>query len=219
MKESPILFSAPMVRAILDGRKTQTRRILRTDAPHVYCISDGVTAEWGPADEDGDPIDAPPFRCPYGATGDRLWVRETWAVVDDHHDTVSLEAALDSARKGCPWAGIIYKAGHGGGAYDEDHRVGGCWRPSIHMPRWASRLTLEVTDVRVERLQSITERDARAEGMERSVDGRWLEPGPDGPTLSTARDAFAKLWDSINGEHAAWASDPWVWAISFRRVP
>lgn len=203
MKERPILFSAPMVRAILDGAKTQTRRVVKLGAPPRGCRpwrlqgNDNIRFPVFVADADapGDFGAAGSIKCPYGVPGDRLWVRETW-----YGDTLD---------------GVVYRA-------DIDQLDEGQWRPSIFMPRWASRITLEITDVRVQRLQDISEEDARAEGCT----GRDPEPADEGGTIyawkgrSAAPDArahFAALWDSINGD-GAWAANPWVWALTFKKV-
>lgn len=194
MKEHPILFSGPMVRAILDGRKTKTRRVVRGalgafwDHPaYTARVVDGAV-RWS---HDGEDVGAgsPMPRCPYGPPGDRLWVRETFCLRDPEHH---------------PERGYWYAA-----TDDVDNPR---WTPSIHMPRRASRLTLEVTAVRVERLQAISEADAQAEGVAyadaaaRLVEsGMWCE-------------GFAELWDSINGDLASWASNPWVWVVEFKRI-
>jgi hypothetical protein len=187
-----MIFSGPMVRAILEGRKTQTRRVVKS--PGLPRSSDN---QWR------DHIRRK-SRCPYGVPGDRLWVRES------HGQDVRGE--------------VIYRADD----QTERAREQGCeqgwvsqplWRSPIHMPRWASRLTLEVVSVRVERLQEISERDARAEGIERSVSGYWHNYAPDGPTHLYARDSFRTLWDSLNAARGdSWAANPWVWALEFRRV-
>src|SRR5262249_27378565 len=138
--------------------------------------------------------------CPYGGPGDRLWVRETWA--------------------GDDCCGYVYRADHPNadlkrGDLDDGDQSIRRWRPAIHMPHAASRITLDVLSVRVERLQQITEDDARAEGV--------LSPAElsvcklEGP-LPWGRDAFQRLWDAINGKRALWASNPWVWCIEFRRL-
>lgn len=166
MKERPILFSAPMVKAILSGTKTQTRRIVKPQQfPLGTCVA-----------------------CPYGTVGDRLWVRETWLQVP---------------------AGIAFRA-DGGDHYGAGGKLK--WRPSIFMPRAASRITLEVTGVRVERLQGISEDDAEAEGVAAEphngscVDRRCFVK------------AYASLWDSLNAKRSPWSSNPWVWVLSFRRI-
>lgn len=186
-----ILFSGPMVRAILEGRKTQTRRI--------------ITPKWlgclDPSDSfDRDTVEK---RCPYGVPGDRLWVRETWASIRVFHDG-DVEA-VPAVQGQC---GIVFKASDPQADYHQDDR-GFVWRPSIFLPCWASRITLELTSVRVERLQEISNDDARAEGMTSTV----LRQGYD------ARAQFCQLWDSINGKRAPWESKPWVWVVGFRRAP
>lgn len=196
MKERPILFSAPMIRALLAGKKTQTRRVARRDtaAPVEESYEHWQDATWGSCATDGT---SSIIHCPYGATGDRLWVRETWA------DLSATGARPEVAyRASCDGDDMDVVVG------DVIQRIGiARWRPSIFMPRWASRLTLEVTGVRVERLQDISEADARAEGVE-TFTGR--------PT--DHRYAFGRLWDAINVERAPWSSNPWVWVVEFRRV-
>lgn len=198
MKERPILFSGPMVRAILDGRKTQTRRLVKhrqfSEEVHARAAHVGVRAA---LDE------LPTLPNVYGVPGDWLWVRETWAATD--------LTVWDRER-----ASLRYRATHDLGPLDG-------WRPSIHMPRWASRITLEVTGVRVERLQGISEEDARAEGIEPVGLHRWRnympepEAGSIGSRFATARDSFFSLWESINGTESL-AANPWVWVIEFRRA-
>lgn len=194
MSERGILFSAPMVRAILEGTKTQTRRV-------VTVRRGEVPGEFSPEIEDqmrGQHIDslaAVGIRCPF-SVGQRLWVRETW-------------------RKSEGGSGeIIYAAS----VSDYERREKGPWRPSIFMPRSASRIDLEVTEVRVQRVQEIGEPDAVSEGIACCVDGhRWYAPG--GKIRHNAPShAFHSLWDSINGKRAPWASNPFVWCLTFRRV-
>ena len=204
-RERPILFSGKMVRAILDGRKTQTRRVMRVgkDEPewasvHVDGSGDGWIG-WSPhAVSAAETLRFYPgaagFKCPYGRPGDRLWVRETFRV-----------SGHDECRKIADCAGsdhVHYKADK-----NEPPAVG-IWRPSIFMPRWASRIDLEILSVRAERLQDISEEDARAEGM--TLAGT--------PPFTTYRGAFAYGWDTINGKRAPWASNPWVWVVGFQRV-
>jgi len=197
MKERPILFSAPMVRAILEGRKTQTRRIVK---PQPRLAADGF---WYPDRREGRDYRhyanevhlrkglASDFSR-YGQPGDWLWVRESFRLRDPRR--------------------VIYRADTYSWEHDEIRAYGARpnFRPSIHMPRWASRITLEVTSVRVERLQDISEEDAREEGC------------PNPPTfegvLSNGRDWYRRLWDQINAKCAPWASNPWVWVISFKRL-
>lgn len=195
MSERPILFSAPMVRAILDGRKTQTRRALRNQPVELpdfnrgrlsIRIGGGKYRAWHP--------DMPGIPCPYGKPGDRLWVRETWALHDQGFDTAE--------ESGFP----IYQA-------DSPHTPKR-WRPSIHMPRELCRLRLEVVRVRVERLHALSRADAAAEGICYPDD----EPKPEWYHNSNwPEENFAGLWDAINGA-GAWAANPWVWVITFRRV-
>jgi hypothetical protein len=202
VRERPLLFSAPMVRAILEGRKTQTRRLIEPQPPE-WIDKFGYTAFTPPGHISGRgywkgvPGDEGPaekfFRCPHGAAGDRLWVRETWRCGNTG------VGKMDS---------VHYRA-------DADESPApGQWKPSIFMPRWASRITLEVTGVRVERLSDISEEDARAEGVELNPKAMYMGAA----TMAPRRFEFAKLWDSINGKRAAWASNPWLWVIAFRRV-
>lgn len=178
MKERPILFSGEMVRAILDGRKTQTRRVVKPPPPS----NSGGTSE----------IFALAKQCPYGQPGDWLWVRETWA-----------PAATEGYDKRDDGGLIWYRA--------TDERVCmGPWRPSIFMPRQVSRIMLEITDVRVERLQDITEEDAKAEGV-----AAWHDTA----NGTVYRPEFEMLWDSINGKRGyGWDMNPWIWVIEFKKV-
>jgi hypothetical protein len=191
MKERPILMSAPMVRAILAGTKTQTRRVVKP-APKL------VGGAWF-FYKRGLPVYVPNVSaaadsCPYGQPGDRLWVRESFR---------DARAAMLGR--------VLYRA-------DGENICG--WKPSIHMPRHLSRITLEVTAVRVERLQDISEADAQAEG----VTPKW-EPGCSGRLMDAlggfsfrpAASAYAELWEQINGP-GSWDANPWVWVIEFKRV-
>lgn len=225
MKERPILFSGPMVRALLDGSKTQTRRVVKpTGAHHIFQFrgkdeargADEPTGEWAWCSSAHVVSDH--IRCPYGKPGDRLWVRETWrGVVQINPPGKSTELGVARYVPDQQYCRRVeYQATHG---RDEDP-----WRPSIHMPRWASRITLEVTGVRVERLQDISEADAAAEGVEsvRNEGEYWKDY-----LRSTARcdemlclnacDSFWTLWDRINGD-GAWAANPWVWVVEFTRL-
>ncbi|HEY5657697.1 MAG TPA: hypothetical protein VIY27_07890 [Myxococcota bacterium] len=230
MTEHSILFSGPLVRALLDGSKTQTRRILKP-APVVIVDDrgDGVAREverwcvnhgqWlGSAHEEHLTR-----RCPYGVPGDQLWVRETWRVMDiiEHAREVQILYEANNTRR---WVK----------AQDTNTRTAAAWirhlqqseerrakktrrlhqkRPSIFMPRWASRLTLDVTNVRIERVQAISEEDARAEGVLGVACNRI---GPDFGKTQGRREGFQHLWDSINAKRAPWASNPWVWCIDFK---
>lgn len=220
MKERPILFSAPMVRAILDGRKTQTRRAAKIEAVDIVRLMnkaksldgyDEPSGEFGVCSTHSRVIDRH-ARCPYGVIGDRLWVREAWrAHGEDRHES------LASATSTCTGPeDVMFRAT----ASEADYAIHR-WRPGIHMPRWASRITLGVTEVRIQRLHEISEDDARAEGVERcdetgaywGAEGRGVMPG-NTSRFTHARDAFADLWRGINGP-GSWEANPWVWAISF----
>jgi hypothetical protein len=203
MTDRPILFSGPMVRALLDGRKTQTRRIVNPQPSGGSTILVGRYEPavvdrhgelqpgpevFGAYDEDGEWGCV----CPYGEPhGDRLWVRETWGTVKGNGIRVVYRADGDppiDAHHGTPIPGRMV------------------WTPSIHMPRIRSRITLAVTSVRVERLQEITEEDAKAEGVE------------SGASWSSHRNEFVLLWNAINGSRATWASNPHVWVVGFEVV-
>lgn len=225
MKEHPILFSGPMVRAILSGRKTQTRRVMLPQPPltadgDVRDSVDGV-GFYTPAkvDRRGEIYPGAEVfgcwgeewsrRCPYGAPGDRLWVREAWGGIFAHPETRHLLQASEVpavARTKDNNHGLFYAADDLGVDYT------GCLRPSIHMPRWASRLALEIVDVRVERLQDIDSRDIEEEGA-------MTLPEWTGPEAFTLQDLWIKLWDSINAARGfGWDANPWVWAVTFKRV-
>ncbi len=212
MKERPILFSGPMVRAILAGQKTVTRRIvterscgkaIRPPSSNVVGkVGDGVW-EWRPAHD--TTLGRLRLACPHGVPGDRLWVRETWA-----------QPFPGSAVVPQPF----YRADGPTEGYDTD----GPWRPSIFMPRALSRITLEILSVRAERLQDITEEDAKAEGV-RPFFETFSSFGRDQRITSGehAADAehragFAVLWDEINGDRALWITNPWVWRVEFKRA-
>lgn len=213
-KERPILFSAPMVRAILNDRKYQTRRIVKPQPPAScrYEINGNHNKAICLADDSVDvperPWFVPPYvdkaqcyvECPYGQPGDRLWVRETWAPM----------STFDPS----PETGAVYKA--------DDHPsqkvIPAKWKPSIHMPRWASRITLEVTGVTVERLRDISEADAFAEGIETSSNGVYFMDYTHGIANACKPEfSFMTLWESINGK-GSWDVNPWVWVVSFERV-
>lgn len=205
MTERPILFSGPLVRAILDGRKTVTRRVAKlTDAGYVK--EPRGHRLWHPGDPEAS------LGCPYGQPGDTLWVKENYHL-DCCHDPISpSDARMYEQRNIERRPHVMFAATPG---FDPDGMVPGRLRPSIHMPRWASHIDLEVVCVRIERLHGITTADVRAEGVD-------LGAGLGGmPSTSTdARFAFADLWDGINGKRpgASWADNPWVWRVEFRRV-
>lgn len=212
VRERPILFSAAMVRAILAGTKTQTRRIVKPQ-PERYETKNGWGLTWKD-NKCGGGSDWLVKYCPYGTVGDRLWVRETWA-----HDP-SPGANCDDHLCGLP-THVWYRAS----VSDEHasmHAGAARWRPSIHMPRWASRIELEIAAVRVERLRDISEGDADAEGFGGYFPARafpnhaWSQAALDGD--KSIPECFAELWDAINGKRAPWSSNPWVWVIDFRRT-
>lgn len=215
MKERPILFSGPMVRAILEGRKTQTRRVVKPQPElrwNCWLTDDASIEVCRNEHPKGDDCQREFFtRCPFGQPGDRLWVRETWSARTAHF----------CGEGGCECcdAYIKYEADGDERQFTEDeippewsYRRDRERRPSIHMPRWASRITLEITGVRVERLQEISEGDARAEGADPRTAG--VEQGE---PLKTHRTGFVQLWASINGIDS-WFANPWVWVVEFRRV-
>ena len=181
MKERPIIFNTEMVRAILDGRKTQTRRVMNPKPFHYDGMWMWNKCAWGAVSN----VPTPEVMCPYGIAGDRLWVRETFC----------------KTGKAKPIFNIEYKA-----SADHFHCK---WISPIHMPKWASRITLEIKNIRVEKIQDISEQDAKAEGVK--------------PLLPVAdvryKAAFQKLWDSINATRGfSWESNPWVWVIEFKKL-
>jgi hypothetical protein len=205
--ERPILFSVPMVRAILDGRKTQTRRVVKLQPRSRADI--GHHGSGMPFIRNPDPLRAN-VACPYGQPGDRLWVRETWAI--------RMYSSMPLQVGGGDWH-VFYEAdGHHelrpeAGAVKIERGALGRLRPSIHMPRWACRLVLEVTEVSVERLQDISWRDCMAEGT-----AFFTHPaGDDIGAFESWQAAYRALWDAINGA-GAWDANPWVWVVDFKRV-
>jgi hypothetical protein len=206
MKETPILFSTPMVQAILEGRKTQTRRIIKpqpSTPSHITYL-----------------INEPIHICPYGLAGDTLWVRETWATSKALNHTKPSDLL--------PGFGCEYKAG-GTSLHGINNLVDrGRWRTSIHMPKVAARIWLEITDVRVERLRDISEKDAINEGIEKLQYGKpglnqYSVKTKDGikygysTNCETAKECFNELWASINGQESL-ETNPWVWVIDFKRI-
>lgn len=233
-RERPILFSGPMVRAILEGRKTQTRRVVDPSR----CPMPGCMDAWQIPGNDRT------FGCPYGSEDDggRLWVKETWRPRIAHGHG---EDACD-----CADVVVRYEA-DGVEKVFRDSETAEDWRmpkaaargnvSPLFMPRWASRITVEVTGVRIERLQEIGDEDARAEGVTEQISETWsgydphtqgypeyfAEPGPEEGlenvrhhrhVLFTATQAYAQLWDQINGKSTPWASNPLVWVVSFRKI-
>lgn len=233
-KEKPILFSGPMVQAILGGRKTQTRRVVKPQpkSDDIDNLGDGSTIIF-------DGLNVP---CPYGEIRDRLWVRETFLI--DHYQYIS--GPLPKSKPD-DIEGLIYYRADG----ECCEQIGECqcegktkWKPSIFCTRWASRITLEITSIRVERLQDVSEDDAKAEGCIAEPWGAWwqgytnlkgqlvhqtvqgdtppdwmIEPHKmERPHLDkTAKHQFQSLWHSINGPES-WTSNPWVWVIEFKRI-
>ena len=253
MKERPILFSAPMVRAILGGTKTQTRRIM---SPQPTECPQERGGHWWPSkphrfmlhveeemrDYTGPWSGLGASASPYGQIGDQLWVREAWRIGAWDCETGGIAVdyrADESARR--EWINIGY--GDDGAEFDRYVRqsVNDCivaglkcdseggyrwepgqspcrWRPSIHMPRWASRIQLEITGIRVERLQDISEADAMAEGIDAALCAELTTKSPwVGFCAPAAVHAYAALWESINGA-GAWEANPWVWVVEFRRI-
>ena len=208
--DRPILFNGPMVCAILEGRKTVTRRPVKATKAHAdgFMMLDHGKG-WRPYNAFGDFASDHegmeyPIACPYGKLGDRLWVRETCFINDYREASVPEQERADCE--------IHYRADGIPDFEGEEELIR--WRPSIHMPRWASRILLEVTDVRVERLQDITEEQALAEGIKKHSDGGYhVEDGKhfsDSPV-----ESFACLWSSVGGD---WDANPWVWCVSFKRI-
>lgn len=213
MKERPILFSAPMVRAILEGRKTQTRRVVKPQPVVIGSKAEwagprpkakrnsGAFAHWARTGEKPS-LDYIAWSCKYGQPGDRLWVRETWA------DLRGMGFGNDP-RTDKPFI-VSYRADVKPGSDGDRARIdyGVKWKPSIHMPRWASRITLEITGIRVERLQDISNSDALDEGT------------PDIRTIKNNWDmvrCYQELWEKINGA-GSWDVNPWVWVIEFKNI-
>jgi len=231
MRERPILFSAPMIRAILDGRKTVTRRIVKPQPPTVEAVHarSGSGYSWITPDRErihhhrpAGPVWAvrelmgcePQLLCPYGQPGDRLWVKERWRP--------SVAHSHGAGECDCGDVNVEYRA-DGEVRFFRDDSIPFEWTmpkaaargdvTPLFMPRWASRITLEVTGVRVERLQDISEDQAKAEGVEpinEPNELRWPHYAPHGV-------AFAALWEQINGA-GSWDANPWVWAVEFKRI-
>ncbi|MRJ88245.1 hypothetical protein [Klebsiella pneumoniae] len=233
MIERGMIFNGEMVRAILDGRKTQTRRPIKWKQTRFTEIGEREDGSKWPWSEDAEHACDFWHPCPFGAVGDRIWVRETWGVASHafSDDGLMIDWVPDrpaTAIHEMPF-GNGYYSGHAIYAADGDFTWGdddgyedgrSCWKPSIHMPKAASRILLEITDVRVERLNAISEEDATAEGVPPAgsllpdYPGTFLTPKGD---FATAKVAFQRLWESIYGEES-WNANPWVWVIYFERI-
>ncbi|HCL6769505.1 TPA: morphogenetic protein [Enterobacter hormaechei] len=205
MTERGMIFNSEMVRAILDGRKIQTRRIIKDCTVGRDPISKFI--QIGKKFIGCYPEDVPELIrecCPYGVPGDRIWVRETFQ--GPLFDFEQMEAYQEDSSKFKKPEFCVYKAdGKRAPEFlDADDNLHCGWRPSIHMPRWASRITLEITGVRVEQLNDISEEDARSEGIS-------------GSSVRDVKEAYAALWRSIYGSDS-WRANPWVWVIKFKRI-
>lgn len=232
MKERGIIFNSEMVRAILDGRKTQTRRIMKPQPktnengdiwwPSNICQS-MINIKEMMQDNEGVWAGIAGISCPHGGVGDRLWVRETWSVVSHEFDDdgLMIDYVPDRPTKavhempyghGYFTGHVIYSADGGFTWGDDDGCIDGrsCWKPSIHMPRWASRITLEIIDVRVERLKNAGDTEFKAEGypLERELIGGSMDPFC----------WFRNLWDSVSPTNFKYEDNPWVWVIEFKRI-
>ena len=217
--ERGMIFNAEMVRALLSGRKTQTRRIIKPQPEAT--LSGSLSGKWLSRPLNGlllPKIEDIAIHCPFGVVGDRIWVRETFQgpLFDyDLMDSYCKDPTPFEKPEFCVYNADGVPAPE---FYDADDELHCCWRPSIHMPRWASRILLEITDVRVERLNAINEHDAQAEGVAKLRGGFWkhYQPGWTQHQLS-ARGSFVTLWKSIYGDES-WNSNPWVWVIKFKRI-
>jgi hypothetical protein len=250
MTEHGMLFSAPMVRALLEGSKTQTRRPMKPQ-PFADVIFDDTTGEWGQfwwsADFKGDPTveNWKDLKCPYGQIGDRIWVRETWrfgAWRDDGRFAIDYASSPeitntpwvrnnndDSGDEADLWLERIDSELTSKGVLSDENGIYHWepgqsplkWHPSIHMPRWASRITLEITDVRVQRLQEISAEDCISEGLIPFTKGAvpaWRAADGEHCNYIRPRDAYRDLWKSTYGP-GSWDANPWLWAISFKVLP
>ena len=236
MNTRPMLFSGAMVRAILQGRKTQTRRLIKPQFPIdvtevgerpaidpvLGCVVSGHSGLW----EDCHGLDEV-RRCPYGLPGDLLWVKETWCVARHHDRTKPTELPERRMTVVYDAGGHSCNVGVGGWRHLDEWPSGvpfGKLRPSIFMRRWMSRIDLEVQSIRVQRLNDITEEDARSEGADPLDMDDILREKRDGlldvPLKEIGkpyRNGFASLWESIHGPNS-WASNPWVWVVAFKHM-
>jgi len=231
MKERPIIFSTSMVKKILSGEKTQTRRIIKpqfstvwgSGQPNEQTFELRNKQQWKDAFGCHVDISTPTNHwkwlwCPYGKAGDRLWVRESWADVtcafDDADEIRDVAFKADNSVWNC-YGQMVYLEQLGqSGIYVNK------WKPSIHMPKFASRINLEITNVRVERLQDISEADAQTEGMPKPNHYYCDEMGGwEGHRCKKSTTFFEELWNEINAKRGfGWESNPWVWVIEFRKI-
>lgn len=209
MSEHPILFSGPMVRAILEGRKTQTRRVIKPQPLGQIFLKYGT---WNNVNE------LEPWTCPYGGESDRLWVRETHFLFGTWIDDAAGEMGDyndDPRWRFIPEAskGVMFPTSPPEKICTRKDESGWFKRPSIHMPRWANRIELGVTEVRVRRLREISEEDAKAEGVEPHKDSAHVH------YVAPFATAFKELWDGLNKDRGfGWDMNPWIWAITFGRL-
>lgn len=208
MRERPILFNGAMVRAILDGRKTVTRRVVKPAPVGEMTWNTGTIG--GHVETWTD--DLRMFECPYGLPGDRLWVRESWQLHEKFTDNC---VVVYKANERHSWTEFHrrYPLEVARGVPARPFQAHG-FRPSIHMPRWASRIMLEITDVRVERFQAITYEQAAAEGVHRH-NRMWSATDEGGSCHKYPEPAFRDLWEITGGD---WSANPWVWVVEFNRV-
>jgi len=253
MKHRPILFNGEMVLAILDGRKSQTRRIIKPQPEGsnpivVFARTEQTATHWRSLVNGNCEETARIYQCPYGQPGDRLWVRESWRIGawDEDDGTIAIDYCDGPRREWLPipdddgekfnryWISCCDELarkridpGTDGRYHWEPGQSPLRWRPSIHMPRWASRITLEIVSVRVERLQDISETDAMAEGIDMesdhaslciNIEDRICGPGDSDLFKGSAiLTVWRKLWRDINGWES-WDANPWVWVIEFQKV-
>lgn len=214
MAEKQIIFNGEMIRGILDGRKTQMRPVVkRQRSDHTFVFLNGEIVHTGAA---GTAFGRQ--KCPYGAVGDMLWVGETWGLSADADEVLRQDGITPGQLSPYDYDDlpIFYRADGGNELFVSR------WRPSIHMPRWASRITLEITAVRVERVQDITEEDVVAEGLETMMSSesgdilcvdKWTH---DVDYWESPRFAFAALWNKLNAKRGySWNANPWVWVVEF----
>lgn len=217
MKERPILFSAPMVRALLNGSKTQTRRIVKPQPVELPDFNrGGLSINVGGAKYQTFNPEMYRHRCPYGQAGDLLWVRETW-----RHTASCLDEARAITEDIMSGSAVDWRADYverlikTGELTREDAEVSSdfeTWKPSIHMPRWASRIMLEIINVRIEQLQAISDADCIAEGASGGHGSI-----PDYPYAATPAEHYLHIWESINGS-GSWKSNPWIWVVEFKVI-